>query len=281
MKNTLTISPHPGALTTPLSERAREYVHASKARNTQRAYQAAWREFQRYCELRHVASLPASPTTIVEYLTALAEQGQKVSTIQVKLAAITFAHRAHPDRNPAQTEPVRILMQGIRRTLGCAPVKKSPITRDELTRMLATLGDSLQAKRDKAMLLVGFAGAFRRSELAGLNVDDVRFGARDMLITLRRSKTDQDGEGITKRVPMLRDATVCPVRALRDWLNTAQIKSGALFRAIDRWGHPRQGRLDDKTIAFVVKRAATSAGLEARQFAGHSLRAGFATQAAT
>ena len=282
MQNALAISSNPGTLATPLSDRARAYVHASKARNTQRAYQTAWRGFEQYCAARNVPALPTSPTTIVEYLTTLAEHGQKVSTIQVKLAAITFAHRArNADHNPAQSETVRILMQGIRRKLGCAPIKKSPIARDELARMLATLGDSLQAKRDKAILLVGYAGAFRRSELAGLNVEDVRFTTKDALITLRRSKTDQEGEGTTKRIPMLTNANLCPVRALRDWLDAAQIKSCALFRAIDRWGNARGGRLDYKSIALIIKRAATAAGLEARQFSGHSLRAGFATQAAT
>ena len=281
MDTALTIIQDRADLATPTSASARKYYQASKAKNTLRAYAPAWREFARYCEAHHVPAFPASPTTIVEYLTMLADTRKKVSTIEVKLAAITFRHRECPDQNPAKAESVRLLMQGIRRTLGCNQTKKEPIKRDELVKMIATLGDSIQGKRDRAILLVGFAGAFRRSELAGLNIEDVRFGAGSMTITLRHSKTDQEGAGITKQIPMLADKTLCPVRALRDWMNAAQIKSGAVFRAVDRWGNARKKRIDDKTIVLIVKRAATAAGLEARQFAGHSLRAGFATQAAT
>jgi integrase len=280
MQNSLTISTSRGALAQPLSDNARKYVNASKAQSTLRAYRIAWGEFQAFCARHDATALPASPGTVVEYLTALADAGARVSTIQVKLAAIAFAHRSQADPNPARTEPVRILMQGIRRKLGCKPQQKAAVTRGELVKMLGTLPDGLPGKRDKAILLLGYGGAFRRSELVGLNVEDVRFGAADMTVTLRHSKTDQEGKGATKRIPTLDDVTLCPVRALKDWLDAAQIQSGAVFRGVDRWGHVRHGRLTDKVIALTVKRAATAAGLDARQFAGHSLRAGFVTQSA-
>jgi integrase len=265
-----------------LSDGAREYVAASKAQNTLRAYNAAWGEFQTFCAQRGAVALPAPHHVVVEYLTALAGAGARVSTIQTKLAAIAFAHAAHNGDNPAKSAAVRIVMQGIRRSLGCAPHQKAPITRAELVRMLDALGNDLAGARDRAILLLGFAGAFRRSELVALNVEDVRFGADDVTITIRRSKTDQEGHGAVKRVPMLGadDAAVCPARALKAWLDAAQIQSGAVFRAIDRWGHARRERLNDRAITLVIKRAATAAGLDARQFAGHSLRAGFVTQAA-
>jgi integrase len=171
-------------------------------------------------------------------------------------------------------------MQGIRRKLGRAPTRKAAVTRDELVKMLATLPDSLQGKRDKAVLLMGFAGAFRRSEIVALNVEDVHIGKRAARITLKRSKTDQEGKGIVKHIPRLADLTLCPVGALQDWLDAANIQSGAIFRKVDRWGHVQRDRLNDREIARTVKRAATLAGLDARQFSGHSLRAGFVTQSA-
>lgn len=280
MQNSLTIATPRGALAQPLSDNARKYVNASKAQSTLRAYKITWGEFQAFCAQRDATALPALPGTVVEYLTALADAGARVSTIQAKLAAIAFAHRAHDSENPARAEAVRILMQGIRRKLGCKPQQKAAVTRGELLKMLGTLPDSLPGKRDKAILLLGFAGAFRRSELVGLNVEDAHFGAADMTILLRRSKTDQEGKGAVKRIPALGNASLCPVRALKDWLDAAQIQSGAVFRSVDRWGHVRRGRLTDKVIALTVKRAATAAGLDARQFAGHSLRAGFVTQSA-
>jgi len=281
MQTTAMTRAHRGEPTIQLSDRASEYARASKSDNTQRAYKSAWAEFTRFCQMRSEQSFPASPATVANYLTWLADAGKRVATIESKLAAITFAHRACTIENPAQSEPVRILMQGIRRKVGCAPTRKDPVTLAKLSQMIATLGSDLRGKRDRAILLVGYAGAFRRSELAGLNVEDVRFGVNDMVIALRRSKTDQESKGALKHIPMLKDVTVCPVRALEEWLDIAQITSGALFRSIDRWGHAQRRRLDDKTVALTIKRAAKAAGFDAWQFSGHSLRAGFVTQAAT
>ena len=130
-------------------------------------------------------------------------------------------------------------------------------------------------------MLLGWAGAFRRSELTNLDAEDIRFTSREMVVTLRFSKTDQEGRGTKKRIPMLDDETLCPVRALKAWMNAASIKRGPLFRPVDRWGHVRRGRMTNQSVALVVKHVAKVAGLDPRQFAGHSLRSGFATQAAT
>ncbi len=268
------------ALAPQMSERAREYARASKSPNTQKAYGTAWAEFEAFCQTHGQVALPALPETIVDYLTHLADASQRVSTIQVKLAAIVFAHRALDGKNPGRSEPVRILMQGIRRKLGRPPQQKAPLLRDDLAHLVNMLPDSLAGKRDKAILLLGFAGAFRRSELVTLNVEDVRFSSREMVITLQRSKTDQEGAGSKKRIPKLQDPTLCPVRALQDWLNLGDIHSGALFRPVDRWGHARSNRLTSRIVAIIIKQSAERAGLDPRQFAGHSLRAGFVTQAA-
>ena len=263
-----------------VQQRAREYAEAAKATNTQRAYRQAWGEFTTFCAGRDVRALPADSLTLIEYLTELADNGQSVSTMSVKLAAIRFAHDAQQCSSPTTNADVCEVWRGIRRTIGTAPQQKAPITRGELVRMTQATPHDLRGARDRALLLLGFAGAFRRSELAALDVEDVRFLDDEMIVTVRRSKTDQEGHGAKKRVPLLDDAALCPVRAVREWLDMAQIESGALFRAIDRWGHVRADRVTDKVIALVVKDAAKRAGLEARQFSGHSLRAGFVTQAA-
>ena len=257
---------------------ARAFAQACKAENTLRAYRAAWREFAQFCEGRGATALPASPASVVAFLTWLAGH-VRPATMQVKLAAVSFAHRLAHQGDPTDDENVRMVMAGIRRKLGSAPEKKAPATFGDVALMVAALPDDLGGKRDRALLLVGFAGAFRRSELVGLDVGDVRFNRATMTVTVRRSKTDQEGAGMRKVIPCL-GGRLDPVAALREWLEAAGINSGPLFRAVSRWGMVGRRRLDGRTVARVVKDAAEAAGLEPRQFAGHSLRSGFITSAA-
>lgn len=279
MENAMTLTT-PAPLS-PTLQRAREYANAAKATNTQNAYTRHWQEFETFSTARGYVPFPASVTAVMEFLTDQAERGKRVATIDQKLAAIAFKHRAADVPTPTQTQIVREVMSGIRRTHGTAAQQKAPITRGELSSMIQSLPNDLRGARDRAMLLLGYAGAFRRSELAALEIEDVRFLNDAMLVTVRRSKTDQEGHGAVKRIPLLEASELCPVRAVRNWLDASHLESGALFRAIDRWGHTRGEPLTDKVIALVVKQAAQRAGLEPRQFAGHSLRAGFVTQAAT
>lgn len=260
-----------------ISDEALQFARSSKAPRTIAAYRIAWQDFREYCEDQRVPSLPASATTVIEYLTVLARD-LKVSTLQVRLAAIAEAHRMghHPD--PTTDADVKTIMAGIRRKLGTAPRKKAPVTRDELKKMVAKLPPGLIGLRDKALLLVGWAGAFRRSELVALDVADVRITDK-ITITVRRSKTDQEGKGLVKIIPVLDDPQICPARALKAWLAQSQIQSGPLFRGIDRHGHVH-GRLSDKSVALIVKKSAKRAGLTVVDFAGHSLRSGFITEAA-
>lgn len=260
-----------------ISDRARQYIRKSKADNTLRAYGAAWREFANFARGRNENPLPATAITVVEYLTALADAGAKMNTIGVKLAAIAWKHRAAEVADPTVFEIVKATMAGIRRDLGVAPSKKEPATLTEIRAMLVTLPDNLRGARDRALLLVGFAGAFRRSELVALDVADIRFSSK-LTVTIRRSKTDQEGKGATKTIPQIDDADICPVRALRDWLDGANIKSGAIFRRVDRHGHVH-GRLTSQSVALVIKNAARKADLDWRSFSGHSLRSGFITGA--
>lgn len=268
------------AMRPDLRERVGRFVNASKAANTRRTYASAWASFAAFCARHGYQPLPASPEAVIDFITDLADAGAKAATIQVGLAAIGFAHDSAEATNPAKSPKVRATAAGIRRTIGTAQQRKAPVTLADLKAVIAGLPDDLRGKRDKAILLIGWAGAFRRSELVGLEVGDVRFDAAKATITLRRSKTDQEGQGIVKVIPAMDDKSLCPVQALRDWLDAAEIQSGVIFRSIDRWGRVH-GAMDGREIARIVKRAVERAGMDSRQFGGHSLRAGFVTQAAT
>lgn len=273
-------TPQSPALDSPeLRARVERFVNASRAHNTRRAYAGAWAEFEQFCRERGYPALPTPPQAVIDYVTALAEAGQKAATIQVKLAAIGFMHESAELANPVKSPQVRVTMSGIRRTIGTAARRKAPVTLDDLRAMVRATGDDLRGLRDRALLLVGWAGAFRRSELAGLDVEDIHVNGV-LKVHLKRSKTDQEGAGSVKVIPAT-GGDLCPIAALRAWLDAASIRSGAVFRSIDRWGHVRGARLTDRDIARIVKRIAEAAGLDPRQFSGHSLRAGFITQAAS
>jgi integrase len=243
-----------------------------------RVYRYALREFEHFAQQRGAQALPASPSTVIEYLTALADAGAKVSTIEVKLAAIAWAHRTGGQPDPTVCEPVKAVMAGIRRELRRAPSKREPVTLDKLEAMLETLPDDLAGKRDRALLLLGFAGAFRRSELVALDVADLSIGTDKLRVVVAQSKTDQEGEGQNKTIPRI-GGDLCPVEALEDWLDAAGIRSGAIFRRVGRWGNVRDDRLTSQSVALVVKGAAKAAGLDWRSYSGHSLRRGFITEA--
>lgn len=261
-----------------ISEAAKLVSHAAKAKNTRRAYKFAWENFTDWCRRFNCTPMPASIATLAEYIRIIAEV-DKVSTIQVKLAAISFAHQAAHQPDPIKTPEIRTLMSGLRRLRGTAPDQKAPITRDMLEQMISSLPDSLAGQRDKALLLIGFTGAFRRSELVALDVVHVAFLPDRAVITLVRSKTDQEGRGRKKHIPKMENR-LCPVAALQAWLAAAQITSGPLFRKVDRWGKVSERRLNDRTVARIVKNAAWRAGINPVAFSGHSLRSGFITSAA-
>ena len=270
---------NPAPLAAPL-DRARAYAEQSTAENTKRAYTADWTHFTTWCEGRQLASLPAEPGTLAAYLAQLADDGYKVATIERRLSSIGKAHRLAGQPNPAKTEQTHLVMKGIRRALGSAQTQKAPAVTEIIRAMVAELPAGPAGLRDRALLLLGFAGAFRRSELVSLNVDDLQFTGAGVVVTLRASKTDQEGQGTTKGIPLGANAATCPVRALRAWLEAAELVSGALFRPIDRHGNIKPARLTGSAVARIVKRAAGRAGLDIADFAGHSLRAGLATAAA-
>lgn len=264
------------ALTTPLQ--AADYIRASKARNTKRAYRSDWLHFALWCGSQGVSALPASVDTVCRYLADRA-QFDKYSTLSRRVASISQAHQADGQPSPTLALAVRATLKGIRREKSSPTTQKAPVLVDDLRRMVDTLNASLMGKRDRALLLVGFAGAFRRSELVSLNVSDVTFDANGLTVLLRTSKTDQEGNGRKIGIPYGSNLRTCPVRALQDWLCAASISEGALLVGINRHGS-LQGRLSDKAVALIVKKIATNAGLNPALYAGHSLRAGLATSAA-
>ncbi|HTE18398.1 MAG TPA: tyrosine-type recombinase/integrase [Armatimonadota bacterium] len=262
-----------------LQEQATEYLGQAKSANTLRAYRADWADFTAWCESAGASSLPAAPETLALYLTARAET-HTVSTLQRRLAAISQAHQARDLETPTKHLLVRSVWAGIRRVRGTAQQGKAAAVTEDLRLMVERLPLTLIGIRDRALLLVGFAGAFRRSELVSLNRADVTVGRDGVTVHLRRSKTDQEGAGTTKGIPYGSNPDTCPVRSLREWLSRTGIKSGPLFRPVDRHGRLGEGRLSDRAVALIVKRCAAAAGLKAADYSGHSLRAGLATSAA-
>ena len=262
-----------------LGAQARDYLEQAKAANTRRAYAADWRTFTRWCAGHGVAALPASPETIVLFLVDHAGI-RKASTLQRALVSIAHAHQAADVPSPTTSPAVRAVLAGIRRTHGTAQAGKAPVGVAELREMVAPLGGDLRGQRDRALLLVGFAGAFRRGELVALDVEDLETPAAGLVLTVRRSKTDPEGAGRRVGIPGGQHAATCPVRALSAWLTAAAITSGPLFRGIDAAGQVSARRLTDRQVARIVQRRAAAVGLNATRYAGHSLRAGLATSAA-
>ena len=257
-----------------------KYVRAAKAANTVRAYRSDWRAFESFCRGRDLAALPASPATVVAYAADRASH-LKANTIERHLAAISQAHQLASVPNPVEDKLVRTVMAGIRRAKGTAQKGKEPLSAELLRKMLSQMPDDLRAARDRALVLVGFAGAFRRSELVALRYEDIRFSEEGLVVTIPRSKTDPEGEGHTIGIPYGSHPESCPVRALEKWLARSSITYGCLFTRIGRWGGEVTGQpISDHQLAKIIKRLAHAAGLDADAFSGHSLRSGLATAAA-
>ncbi len=263
-----------------LVERAAGYVAASKAHATRRAYASDWAAFDAWCTAACAESLPASPSTVAVYLSHLASQGRAVATISRALVAISQAHRFGEFPSPRGSAAVTETMRGIRRTLGIVQSAKAPMLVEQLRAALEALPATKLGSRDRALLAIGWAGAFRRSELVGLDVSDLAWTGDGLEITLRRSKTDQEGAGRKVGVPYGGTPATCPVRAVRAWLDVAGIVEGPVFRSVTRHGHVGAERLSDRTVALIVQRHAAAHGLDAARFGGHSLRSGLATSAA-
>jgi integrase len=287
----------PLVVTIPTDEQVLAYALGSKAVRTREAYKKQWSYFEEWCELRDLASLPAEAETLARYITALADEGLPLrckqrreppgwrpSSIRQALAAIRSVHESH-GLHAANGHPlVCATLEGIERKLGIRPERKAPVLPQLMHAMVEVLPDTLSGARDRALILVGFLGAFRRSELVAFNVSDFRFGHDGITVFLRRSKTDQRGVGRDVGLPKNKkgDPSVCPVNAMRGWLERSGITDGLIFRSVDRHGN-LGASLGDRDVARIVKRTALAAGValeDVANLAAHSLRAGLATTAA-
>jgi site-specific recombinase XerD len=254
---------------------AMDLAKAEKAPSTRKAYGTDFRIFREWCEARSVAAFPAAPETVAAYLAAQAATS-KASTLGRRVAAIRYAHKLAGLVLPTDAEGVKATMRGIRRTFGSAKVRKAPAVAGKMLGMVATAPEGLTGLRDRALLLIGFGGALRRSELVALDVADLE--ETGLLVRIRASKTDQEGQGAT--IAIARGDVACPVKALRAWLAAARIEAGPIFRPIDKAATVRPSRLTCRSVANIVKAYAERAGLDPAVFSGHSLRAGFLTSAA-
>ena len=219
------------------------------------------------------------PETVALYLTALSRT-HKVSTLTRRLSAISQAHQTAGLASPTEESSVRLVMAGIRRSLGTAATAKRPVLVADLQTMVKAIPDNRIGLRDRAILLIGFSGAFRRSELVALDCKDLSETIDGLTIVIRRSKTDQESEGRKVAIPRGREEATCPLRALAAWREAAGIESGPVFLRINRHGQILPQRLSAEAVAIVVKRWAAALGFDEKEFAGHSLRAGLATSAA-
>ena len=267
------------ALLAELCGQAREFAAQARAENTLRAYRSDWRDFEGWCRCRNFSACPAAPETVVLYLTALSRT-HKVSTLTRRLSAISQAHQTAGLTSPTEESSVRLVMAGIRRSFGTAATAKRPVLVADLQTMVKAIPDNRIGLRDKAILLIGFSGAFRRSELVALDCEDLSETGDGLTILIRRSKTDQEGEGRKVAIPRGREEATCPLRALAAWREAAEIESGPVFLRVNRHGQILRQRLSAEAVAIVVKRWAAALGFDEKEFAGHSLRSGLATSAA-
>ena len=248
--------------------------------NTKRAYRAAWKAWVSWAEAHGVQSLPADPKMLALYVTDAAQSGLKVSTLTLRLAAIRAAHLAADLPNPTENPAVRQTMRAVRRTRTTLPEKKAPIRLAELKVIVNALPQSLTGVRDRALLLLGWAGALRRSEVVGVNVEHLRSEpSGDLKLYIPKSKTDQEGAGHLLGIPKAKDPDVCPVTALKVWCEVSGVHTGPLFRPVDRHGNVGEHRLSADAVGDIVKHATGRVDLGRDLFAGHSLRSGFATEA--
>jgi site-specific recombinase XerD len=255
-----------------LTPEVTNFLRASLSDNSRRAYRSDLNHF-----LAWGGTIPATPEMVAVYLADHAEQ-HTTATLSRRLVSIGKAHSAQTLPSPTTTELVRATLRGIRHIHGSAQRQVAPAVKEDVLAMVAGLS-GIKGLRDKALLLIGFAGAFRRSELVSLTVADIGQAKQGLVIQLLRSKTDQEGRGRKVAIPYAR-GVVCPVMALQEWLDVAKLTKGPIFRAVNRRGLISDAAITPQTVAMVVKKRAQAVGLDPAKYAGHSLRSGLVTSAA-
>jgi site-specific recombinase XerD len=256
----------------------------SKANNTVRAYKSDFKDFGLFCAQNGFKSLPSEPKIVSLYLTYLSTKEVKMSTLKRRLVSIGVIHKLKgyylDTKHPSIIENI----MGIKRRKGSKQKGKKPLLINNLKTIINVIdgekNEEIKKLRDRSIILIGFSGAFRRSEIVSLDYDDLDFVKEGLKVNLKRSKTDQFGEGSVKGLPYFENSEYCPVVSLCKWIEISKINSGALFRRFTKGSKLSENRLSDQTVALLIKDYLEIAGIESRNYSGHSLRSGFATSAA-
>lgn len=282
MSNIINVQSALTADLTSMIEDTLHYAEASRSSGTVAHYQSNWRSFVAFCDAHGLAKMPTTISVVSVYLAHLAKSGKAVSTVVSHLSAIKYFHDRERVTSINWADPtLSEVSAGIRRASTRKVVKASAILPDDLRLLTASVGTGLAGLRDRAILLVGFAGAFRRSEITALTVENIEFCDEGLVLQIERSKTDQEGRGCEVCIPPSKDSAVCPIRALQAWLEASGIESGPLFRRITKSGILGADSLSEEGIRLILAKAVERSGLSATgRISPHSLRAGFCTTAA-
>ena len=266
-----------------LHEATLNNLKSSKAINTLRAYKSDFTDFGAFCSKHGFKSLPSEPKIVSLYMTHLSKNS-KISTLRRRLVSISMVHKLKGHYLDTKHPIIVENLMGIRRVKGSIQIGKKPILISHLKLIINAIDnqkiEEIKKLRDKSIILIGFAGGFRRTELTSIDHEDLEFVPEGLKIIVRRSKTDQFGEGMIKGLPYFENQTYCPVFNLKKWLEISQIKSGPIFRRFSKGLSLTDKRLTDQSVVLLIKEYLTLAGIENKNFAGHSLRSGFATVAA-
>ena len=256
----------------------------SKAPNTIRAYKSDFIDFRLFCAKNGFKPLPTEPKIVSLYLTYLSTKDSKMSTLKRRLVSIGVIHKLKGHYLDTKHPSIVENIMGIKRRKGSSETGKKPLLINNLKAIIDVIDqqkkEQIKKLRDRSIILIGFSGGFRRNEIVALNYDDLDFVSEGLKINIRRSKTDQFGEGALKALPYFDNSKYCPVVSLKNWINVSKINSGSLFRRFSKGSRLSENRLTDQTVALLIKEYLRLAGIDSKNYSGHSLRSGFATSAA-
>ena len=259
-------------------------LKSSKAINTIRAYKSDFRDFSLFCAQNGFESLPTVPKIISLYLTNLSTKDVKISTIKRRLVSIGVIHKLKGHYLDTKHPSIIENIMGIKRRKGSFQNGKKPLLISDLKNIINVIDkenkEKISVLRDRSIILVGFAGGFRRNEIVSLDFDDLNFVTEGLKINLKRSKTDQFGEGFVKGLPYFDNNLYCPVLSIKKWIKISKINSGPVFRRLTKGPKISKNRLSDQTVSLLIKKYLKLAGINSEDYSGHSLRSGFATSAA-
>ena len=259
-------------------------LKSSKAINTIRAYKSDYKDFGLFCAQNGFKSLPADPKIVSLYLTHLSTKDVKISTLKRRLVSIGVIHKLKGHYLDTKHPSIIENIMGIKRRKGSIQKGKKPLLINNLKQIIDVIdshnNEEIKKFRDRSLILIGFSGGFRRNEIVSLDYEDLDFVGEGLKINLKRSKTDQFGEGAVKGLPYFDNSQYCPVLSLKKWIEVSNIKYGPLFRRFAKGSKLTENRLTDQTVALLIKEYLKLAGIDSKNYSGHSLRSGFATSAA-